>query len=256
MKEQKKTTAKPTTAVEIEDRKVKEEFKVIAEELATKLQGINALDKDNANFEYDGVQVEVKDHQVEKEPKWLPRKEPTQKNSDSIINVKPHSNDITVTTDATEEPAWCCCGIMGASITATIINLIYSVVGCIIAPDIQDSTGSDTILMWCCVIPAILSASMMILNLIVACSSNSNLCYASAIGNIVSNNVFLLVDGIICLTFIHMCNQHGNFKDFMKTLVIINAIMIPPALFFALVGIFQFEVAAQLLKKEEAETKE
>merc|ERR1712034_82904 len=77
-----------------------------------------------------------------------------------------------------------------------------------------------------------------------------------AIGNIVSNNVFLLVDGIICLTFIHNCNQHDNFKDFMKTLVIINASMIPPALFFALVGILQFEVAAQLLKKEEAETKE
>merc|ERR1712034_76546 len=77
-----------------------------------------------------------------------------------------------------------------------------------------------------------------------------------AIGNIVSNNVFLLVDGIICLTFIHSCNQHDNFEDFMKNLVIINASMIPPALFFALVGILQFEVAAQLLKKEEAETKE
>jgi len=42
----------------------------------------------------------------------------------------------------------------------------------------------------------------------------------------------------------------------MIYVVIINTIMIPPAWINARVGILQFEVAAQLLKKEEAETKE
>jgi hypothetical protein len=188
------------------------------------------------------------DHPSEKEPKWNDCKEPPKQNADCLIEVKPHSSDTTITTDETEEPTWCCCGITCASITAAIVHAICACIASLIvyAGIINRETGAPYF--WCANIFAILSFSMMGFNLNVAGRSTSSLYYVTGIGNIVSASLLLLLYGI------ETAKHNYNELNHMVSLAVLSILLIPPALIFVAIGRLQIEVAARLQKKE-AETK-